>query len=106
LRFSNLKPRVKRKPYTKEKGSPKRTFLKMSETDGLSLEQKSVVGCFNITKKLSFKKGTYRSFYRAPTLRVNFKHKYHFLEANLSQIMLEGTLYSVDKKGRLKKQTL
>lgn len=106
MRFSNLKPRVKRDAHTTEKGSPKRTFLKMSETDGLSLEQKSVVGCFNITKKLSFKKGTYRSFFRSHILRTNFKHKYHFLEANLSQIILEGVIYSVDKKGRLKKQTL
>lgn len=106
LRFSNLGARLTRSPFSTEKGSPEKTFVRMSETEGLALEQKTLYGCFQPTKEISFKKTSSVEVYKSPFLRGRFKRDYHFLESILSKIVLQGIIYSVDRSGFLKKHPL
>lgn len=96
LRFSNLgKPKI-----TKSGRRPvvSRTFLKVSEEDGLSLEGQTVTACFRVTKGFPYRKGRVRG--RSSYGR--FSQGYRFLDVTLDMIYLKDQSYSVDKRGRLR----
>lgn len=97
LRFFNLgKPKI-----TKSGRRPvvSRTFLKVSEEDGLPLEGEAVTACFRVVKGFPYRKGRVRG--RFPYNR--FTQGYRFLDVTLDMIYLKDQPYLVDKRGRVRK---
>lgn len=104
IRFSNLGKRRSKDPGRKYSTSPEKTFLRVSEEIGLSLEKQEIIGCFKPSSELKFRKVKARYI----KLSGFFKgergvHKYHFLEATLSLLYLKDQIYSVDQKGKVSK---
>ena len=96
LRFSNLG-----KPITKSRHRPvvSRTFLRVSEEDGLALENQEVLACFRVPKRFPYREG--RVSGRTPIGR--YTQRYRFLDVTLDMIYLKGQPYLVGKRGRVRK---